>query len=191
MLKFVGSLLIICLFFIVGCRGWSTEKTPIHLNPNMDLQPKYKPYRENNWFSNGMNMRPLVKGVIPRGYLKADDSYYRGKINDQFVENYPTKIKITKQFVKRGQDRFNIYCAVCHDAVGGGNGLVGEKMLIKPMSLHGEYMYNLSLGRLFDIVSNGSRTMPAHRLQIVENDRWAIVAYVKALQISQNADGDW
>jgi len=191
MLRFISSLLFMGLFFIIGCRGWISEKAPVHLNPNMDIQPKYKPYRENDWFDNKMDMRPLVKGVVAQGYLKADDFYYRGKVNGQFVNSYPPQVKITKNFIKRGQDRFNIFCATCHDAGGGGNGLVGVKMPIKPMSLHGEYMYNLSLGRLFHIVSNGSRTMPAHGLQIVESDRWAIVAYIKALQISQNADGDW
>ncbi len=191
MLRFISSLSLISLLFIMGCRGWSTQEPPVHLNPNMDVQPKYKPYRESEWFKNKMDMRPLVKGVVARGYLKADDLYYRGKINGQFSDKYPSQIKITQELLKRGQDRFDIFCAACHDKAGGGNGLVGTKMPIKPMSLHGDYMYSLNPGRLFDIISNGSRTMPAHGLQIVEKDRWAVVAYVKALQISQNADGDW
>jgi mono/diheme cytochrome c family protein len=157
----------------------------------MDIQPKHKAYGVNNWFSNKMNMRPLVTGVIARGYLKIDDLYYKGMLNEKFSNIYPKQITLNRSFIKRGQNRFNIFCAVCHDAVGGGNGLAGRNMLIKPMLLHGDYMYNLAIGRLFDIISNGSRTMPSHRLQISEKDRWAIVSYIKALQISQNINGDW
>jgi len=182
--------MLMMLLCFIGCRGWTSYKLPIHLNPNMDTQPKYKPYNKSDWFANKMTMRPLVKYVIPQNYLKLNDFYYKGIVNNNFVNNYPDNINITESFIKRGQNRFNIFCAPCHDAAGSGNGLVGEKMHIKPMSLHSEYMYNLKLGQLFNIISNGSRTMPSHNIQIIERDRWAIVAYVKALQFSQNINGD-
>jgi len=179
------------LFQVFGCRGWTSSEPPFHVNPNMDLQPKYRPFKESEWFADKRDMRPLVPGVIPRGKLKKDEYFYTGKENGELGKHFPSGITVDEAFIKRGQERFNIYCAPCHDQSGFGGGLVGQRMTIKPASLHQEYLYALPHGHFFDVITNGIRTMPKLDSVVSEKDRWHIVAYIRALQISQDADREW
>lgn len=156
---------LIILLFVSGCRGWTSEEPPIHPNPNMDTQIKYKPYRESDFFSDKRDMRPRVEGTVARGDLE-------GK----------TQPRITYQLMKRGQSRFCIYCAPCHSAYGSGDGMVGVKLPIKPTNLHSDYMRAKPLSHFVDVMTHGIRTMPSYKHQIPMEDRWAIAAYVKALQ---------
>ncbi len=171
----------------MGCyRESPSDKPPVHLNPNMDNQEKYKAQAESRFFPNGSTMRVPVEGTVARGYLREDSEYYRGKNEaGKFIQNAP--VDIDMNLLKRGQERFNIYCSPCHGRVGDGHGIMVSKGFVPPPSFHLEHMREMPDGQIYDIISNGIRNMPAYRHQIRPDDRWAIVAYFRALQRSQNA----
>ncbi|MDA0712461.1 MAG: cytochrome c [bacterium] len=179
---------ILLLLVIIGCRGQTSNETPFHYNPNMDTQIKYKPYRASDFFADKRDMRPLVEGVVARGYLKEDDHFYRGVVDGKLVTKLPDQIHVDRKFLERGQERFNIYCAPCHSQVGDGGGMVGVKLPIRPTTFYSDYMYKQPIGHFFQVITDGIRTMPAYSFQVPENDRWAIAAYIRALQLSQNPE---
>jgi len=154
----------------------------------MDTQLKYKPYRKSEWFPDGRAMRPVVEGTVARGKLRDDDHLYTGKVNGEVVKNFPSQIQLNRATLERGKSRFNIHCAPCHSQTGDGSGLVGKRMAVKPTSVHSAYMYSQPIGHFFDVISNGIRTMPSYRHQISVEDRWLIAAYIRTLQLSQNAE---
>ena len=188
---------ILCLMFVMpwllwqGCRGYSSEKPPIHVNPNMDTQEKGKPYRESDFFEDGTYMRKPIPGTIARGQLKEDEHFYLGKVQGEPAKSFPSQLIIDEKFIHRGQQVFNRACAACHSQTGDGGGLVGKRLLVPPTSLHSEYMYGLPPGHYFDVISNGIRTMQSYKHMLSEHDRWATVAYIRSLQMSQDMDGEW
>lgn len=180
------KLLTISLIVLVaGCRGDFSSEPPVHLNPNMDDQVPFKPQEANDLFKDGRSMRPLVPNTIARGFLKQDDHSYRGKIGEEFAKTLP--LPMSKELIKRGQDRYNIYCTPCHGAAGVGDGMVVRYGLIPPPNFHEDRVLEMPAGQVFDVISNGARTMPAYGYAIPPEDRWAIVSYVKALQLSRRA----
>lgn len=184
-------LALLCITINIGCRGYTSEKPPIHLNPNMDTQEKGRPYRESDFFANGQYMRKPIQGTVARGYLKDNEHYYAGKINGIAAKSFPKEIKMDQSFLDRGQLVFNRVCAACHSYIGDGKGLVGSRLLVAPTSFHSAYMYSLPPGHFFDAITNGIRTMKSYKHMISEKDRWAIVAYIRSLQISQDSNGKW
>ncbi len=175
------------MILMIGCyRGSPSEDPPIHLNPNMDNQPKYKAQAESEFFEDGAAMRMPVAGTLARGDLRADQAYYLGKNADGSpVTKAP--VEITLDLLKRGQERYNIYCTPCHDRTGGGQGIVIKKGFLPPPSFHLDRLREAPDGHLYDVISKGIRNMPAYNHQVQVSDRWAIVAYIRALQRSQNA----
>ena len=172
-----------------------SKKPPIHLNPNMDNTERYDPQEENKFFKDAsypnMAMRMPVEGTIARGYLKEDSAYYRGKKkNGDYVEEIPESIEVNFDFIKRGQERFNIYCSACHGIIGDGNGLVSQNdaYTLVPTSMYVDYLYEKEDGYFFDVITNGVRNMPGYSYQINERDRWAIVSYIRSLQTSRTSD---
>ena len=182
-------LLLLSVITLIGCyQGRPSKEPPIHLIPNMDSQPKYNAQSESEFFADGATMRQPVVGTVARGYLRADDEYYRGKTaSGNFVREAP--VPVTMAVLKRGQERFSIYCTVCHGAVGDGKGIVAIKNvgLVPPPSFHEDNLMNIEDGHLFDVMTNGIRTMPSYKHQVSVEDRWAIVRYIRALQRSQRA----
>ncbi len=180
------SIALSCLL-LTGCyRGRPSEDPPIHLNPNMDSQPKYKPQSEGDFFLDKSAMREPVSGAIARENAKDDSEYYFGKDNrGRFIAESP--IPLTEQSLDRGRERFNIYCAVCHGRVGDGKGIVVEKGLLPPPSFHEQRIKEMAEGEIFNTITNGLRNMPSYRHQIPVEDRWMIIQYLRALQLSQNA----
>ncbi len=178
-----------CLAIAVslGCtRGRPSENTPIHLNSNMDRQQKYLPQSESRFFEDGMTMRKPVAGTIARGELHADDAYWRGRdAIDSVIAKIP--VAVTMQLIERGQQRYNIYCAPCHSRIGDGRGIVVQRGMLPPPSFHEERLRKVGDGHIFDVITNGIRNMPSYKAQIPVEDRWAVVAYFRALQRSQNA----
>jgi mono/diheme cytochrome c family protein len=172
---------------VTSCyRGKPSEDPPIHLNPNMDSQPKYEAQEESEFFENRMTMRPPVAGTVARGDLREDDAYYRGKNADgSLVARMP--VDITMDLLQRGKERYNIYCSPCHDQTGSGKGIIIKKGFLPPPSMHLDRLRQSPDGHFYDVISNGIRNMPSYKHQIPVADRWAIVAYVRALQRSQNA----
>jgi hypothetical protein len=175
------------IIILGGCyRGQPSEKPPIHLNPNMFDQPKYKAQSSSQFFADSSAMRLPVEGTVARGDLREDDAYYRGKNRDgSLLKKIP--VPLTMDLLNRGQQRFNIYCSPCHDRTGSGQGIVVKKGFLPPPTFHQPRLREVEDGHIFDVISNGIRNMPTYRHQIPVADRWAIVAYVRALQRSQNA----
>jgi len=173
------------LALLAGCRGQPSSDPPIHIVPDMDWQPRYQPEGASALFEDGRAMRPLVEGTVAVGHLDEDDAYYRGKVGDLFVAKAP--IIVDDKVLRRGEERFGIFCSPCHDKTGGGQGLVVKRDYAIPPPLYAEHARNIGDGEIFNIISVGVRNMPAYRVQIPVADRWAIVTWVRVLQRSQNA----
>jgi mono/diheme cytochrome c family protein len=171
--------------WILGCRGYTSPESPVHLNPNMDIQEKGKAYKTSDFFADGQYMRQAIAGTVARGHLKDT------QVNNQLSMSLPKNLVIDEAFMQRGQQLFNRTCAACHGQVGDGDGLVGRRLLVKPTSLHSDYMYGLKPSHYFQVIQNGIRTMQPYGYMINEHDTWAIVTYVRALQMSQDINGLW
>ena len=153
---------------------------------DMQDQPKYIPLRASDFFGDGRSARPLIDGTVARGHLDADTVLYEGKGPDgKFVDTFP--FPVTKEVLERGQQRFNIYCAPCHDRLGTGDGKIVRRGYRHPPSYHIDRLRQVPNGYIFDVISNGFGAMPDYAMQVHPRDRWAIVAYIRALQLSQNA----
>jgi hypothetical protein len=150
----------------------------------MHDQPKYIPLRPSNFFGDGRSERPIIEGTVARGQLYDDTAFYTGKSADgKFVDTFP--FPVTKDVILRGQQRFNIYCTPCHDRNGTGNGMVVQRGFRHPPSYHIDRLRMVPNGYIFDVITNGFGAMPEYAVQIQPADRWAVVSYVRALQLSQ------
>src|SRR5580698_3283421 len=153
---------------------------------DMHVQPRENPLSRSDFFSDQRSARPLVEGTVARGQLYEDSYFYTGKTGSNPGDVMP--FPVTKEVLERGQERFNIYCAPCHSRVGDGNGFVPSRGFArKPPSFHIVRLQKAPLGYFYDVMTEGFGTMPDYAAQIPPQDRWSIVAYVRALQLSQNA----
>jgi len=153
---------------------------------DMHDQPKYVPLRPSSFFEDGRSARPIPAGTVARGHLDADIAFYTGKGPDgKYIDAFP--FPITKEVLLRGQQRFNIYCTPCHDRMGTGNGMVVRRGFRHPPSYHIDRLRQAPNGYIFDVITNGFGAMQDYSAQIEPADRWAIIAYERALQLSQNA----
>ncbi len=155
---------------------------------DMHSQPRYKIYSATEFFSDGRSERPVIEDTVARGQLHLDEARYIGKVNGKDVETIP--IQITKEDLVRGQERFNIYCSPCHGRVGNGKGMIVARGLRQPPSYHDERLLNAPVGHFFDVMSNGYGSMYSYASRVAVDDRWRIAAYIRALQLSQNAPAD-
>jgi hypothetical protein len=148
-------------------------------------QPRYAPLQKSSLFADGGSSRPLVAGTVPRGYLNQDKHFYTGMEGDSvFTAVFP--FAITRAVLERGQERFNIFCSPCHDRLATGRGMVVRRGYKQPESMHIDRLRQQPVGYFFDVMTNGFATMPSYAAQIPPADRWAIAAYIRALQLSQN-----
>ncbi len=151
--------------------------------PGMSRQPKYKALAPSPLFSDLTSARPLVAGTVARGHLEASTHFYLGKIKGKEATTFP--MTLTAALLRRGQQRFDIYCAVCHGRDGYGNGLVVTRGFTAPPSYHSERLRKLPVGHFFDVITNGFGAMYGYGARVAAEDRWAIIAYIRALQLSQ------
>ena len=178
---------------LIGCRGQFSDKPPIHPNPNMMDQEKFDPQEANAFFADRRANRPPVDGAVPREALRQDSVLFQGRTADgQFVADNP--LPVTRELLLRGRERFMIYCSPCHDRTGSGRGMVIQYPLNRNVpgfppipSYHEDRIRNMADGQIFDAITHGVRTMPSYAMQVAPRDRWAIVAYIRALQRSQTA----
>ena len=153
---------------------------------DMHVQPRQNPLSRSDFFTDQRSERPPVEGTIARGQLRADTYFYSGKTGSAPGDYMP--FPVTKEVLDRGRERFNIYCAPCHSRLGDGNGFIPSRGFArKPPSLHIERLQKAPLGYFYDVITNGFGIMPDYASQIPPEDRWKIVAYIRALQLSQNA----
>lgn len=168
---------LVCLGFLLllmaGCRH------------DMYDQPRYNPLRPSAFFPNGMSARPIPAGTVARGHLDANPDFYQGKEGTRLVTQFP--LPVTAALLARGQQRFNIYCSPCHSLLGDGNGMIVQRGYMAPPSFHSDYLRQAPAGHFFDVITNGWGAMPDYREQVTPHDRWAIIAYIRALQLSQHA----
>ena len=152
---------------------------------DMHDQPKYEPFEASSFFADGRSVRPQVEGTIARGELVTDSHLATGRVDGELAKTFP--FDVTAAVLERGRERYNIYCAPCHDQSGSGNGMIVQRGLRAPSSFHVERLRNETPGYFFDVITNGFGIMYDYSDRIVPEDRWAIVAYIRALQLSQNA----
>lgn len=195
----VGLLLIAYCFFAVGCG----------VRFDMQDQPRYKTYKKSDFFGDNRASRNLPEGTVARGFLKDNKALHTGKIDNPdmnaqvqtttdasgntLVSSFPNDIDefpipVTKELVDRGQDRFNIYCIVCHGPVGNGDGMIVRRGFSKPPTYHDDRLRNAPVGHFFDVMTNGWGKMNSYADKLSAADRWAVVAYIRALQVSQNPE---
>lgn len=155
---------------------------------DMADQPRLEPLEPSTFFRDGEASRPAVPGTVARGHLWTDPAFEFGQLDGQAVERIP--IAVNAELLDRGQQRFNIFCSQCHDRVGSGLGMVVRRGFPAPPTFHDDRLREVRDGYIFDVISNGFGRMPALSEQIRPQDRWAIVAYVRALQLSQHAQRD-
>ena len=168
---------------ITGCRrGTPKEKPPIHLNPNMDYQPKYEAQEASDFFVDGAAGRLPVESTVARDQLFDDFPYYTGKMknSDKYINKAP--LDFSNAYLARGKERFGIYCSMCHGESGLGDGIIIERGLIQPPSFHESPVLNFPDGQIFHAITNGARNMQSYKQQIPVKDRWLIVNYVRHLQ---------
>lgn len=180
------------------CRRVSTsEVPPIHIVQDMAKQPKYRSQRPSLVFADGRADRPAIPGTVAHGQ-SLDEGYVHGFVmkadKPEFLTSFPKEIVLSEAFVRRGQTLFGIYCSACHGMDGSGHGRVNERAIelgestwVQAANLTSDPVRERANGHIFNTITNGIRNMPAHGPQIAVADRWAIVAYVRALQLSQNA----
>lgn len=168
-----------------ACRGQPSTDPPIHPVPDMRVQPKVRPEAASAVFADGKGMRTPVEGTVAQGRLNADEAFHTGRTAEGFVAKAP--VEVTEATLKRGQERFNIYCAACHDRTGGGRGMTVQRGFPPPVDLTGERVRGLADGEIFDVATHGVRNMPSYAVQVPEADRWAIVTWIRVLQRSQHA----
>ncbi|MFC2150601.1 c-type cytochrome [Calditrichota bacterium] len=184
----LSSALLTGMFLLSGCfQGRPSNKPPVHINPNMDWQPKYSSQSKSAFFADGATMRTPPEGTVARDWLREDDVYYRGidPKTGKFVDDNP--VQVTLQGLERGRERFNIYCGVCHGDAGDAKSIMVTRKYIPPPTFHSDLIRGYPDGQIFDVISNGIRNMPSYKAQIGVEDRWLIINYLRALQRSQHA----
>jgi hypothetical protein len=162
------------LMLLAGCRQ------------DMHDQPRYEPLEPSTFFADGRSSRPLVEGTVARGYLRLDELLNTGKVNGELSETLP--FAVTRELLQRGQERYNIYCTPCHDHVGNGQGMIVQRGLRPPPAFHIERLRAAPIGHFFDVITNGYGAMTNYAAEVAAADRWAIAAYIRALQLSQHAE---
>ena len=210
MLKYFFALfafVVISIIAVAGFRGQKSTRPPIEIFPDMDHQPKVKAQVPSNFFADGRGAREPVAGTVPLGYAiplhkpvdgsvgEASGPYKQvyfssapvyfdtGKIEDQWGTGMP--FEITPEIIARGQERYTINCSVCHGATGAGNGIAGKYGLVAIANLHQQRIREMADGEIFNTITHGKNTMMGYGDRIQVQDRWAIVAYIRALQKSQ------
>jgi mono/diheme cytochrome c family protein len=168
-----GWCIVVCVLLAAGCRQ------------DMHDQPRYEPLEASDFFNDGRASRPLVEGTVAQGPGPFDELLYTGKINGTLATVLP--FPLTHELLERGQERYNIYCSPCHDRVGNGRGIVVLRGFRRPSAWHVDRLREVPIGYFFDVMTNGLGAMMDYAAQVTPRDRWAIAAYIRALQLSQHA----
>ena len=156
----------------------------------MAVQPKYEPLAPSAFFNDGRSARPLVRGTVARGYTRENPFLYSGPPGASSMQNTAGEVippALTLAMVERGRERFNIYCSVCHGLAGYGDGMIVERGFSRPPSFHDDRLRGAPARHFFDVITQGFGAMPSYQIQTTVEDRWAIIAYIRALQLSQRA----
>ena len=154
--------------------------------PDMENQPKAKPLSESDFFPNKANARPIPPFTVARDAAREDGTFYTGLTNGVYVTQLP--VKLTPELLIRGRERFDAMCAECHDRTGSGNGMVVQRGFPQPPSFHTDRLRNAPIGHFFDVMTKGYGVMYSYATRVEPRDRWAIAAYIRALQLSHHVE---
>jgi len=202
-----GGILLTCVAMIppvviLRARLVPSDKPRIHIIQNMDSQPKYRAQQQNLMFNDGRAMRPRVAGTISQAGFTSDTHYALGLMDGAYATTFPSQVSVDDALLDRGRARFDIYCLPCHGVAGDGDGMVNKRAMVllnngvngtiwvQPRNLHQPDMQDLPPGRIFHTITNGFGNMAGYAAQIPVADRWAITAWVYALQVGRNAPAD-
>jgi cytochrome c553 len=155
---------------------------------DMHQAPRYDPLERSDFFADQRSARPMIEGTVARGFLREDARYYTGRDGNVFVQRMP--VEVTLDVVRRGQQRYNIYCAPCHAQTGEGDGPIVQRGMKQPPSFHSVRLREQPDGYFYDVITNGFGAMQDYAAQVRPDDRWAVVAYLRALQLSRSATVD-
>jgi mono/diheme cytochrome c family protein len=167
------------LLVVAGCAFLAACRQDMH------DAPRYEPLEASTFFTDGRGSRTLVANTVARGMLREDEHLYQGKIDGQLTDSFP--MPVTAEVMARGRERFNVFCAPCHGRTGQGNGMVVQRGFRAPPSFHEERLRTAPVGYFFDVQTNGFGAMADYAAQVPVADRWAIAAFIRALQFSQRA----
>ncbi len=171
---------------VLGFRGCASDRPPLEVFPDMDRQAHYLPEGESRFFADGRADRPLPPGVVARGHLDENVAVYQGKTtNGAWVQGIPAELTVDARFMQRGRERYQIYCAPCHGALGDGNGITKLYGMGATPTYHDDRLVKMADGELFNTITHGKNTMMSYGDKLEPSDRWAVVAYVRALQRAQ------
>ncbi len=199
----LGTIGLIPFALIAKARVATSDKPRIHIIRDMDNQLRYKAQGENQLFLDGRAMRQPVPGTVARGELLEDDHYFRGQVVEngraRWADAFPAQVQVDEALLRRGRQRYDVFCAMCHGYAGNGDGMVHQRVTrlktigqpgvegwAAPADLHAEQIRAQPLGQVYNTIAYGKANMPPYGEQIPVHDRWAIVAYLKALQRTQN-----
>lgn len=172
------AVLLLSTALVAGCRQ------------DMHDTPRYEAFEASDFFADKRAMRPFVEGTVARGMLRDNDLFYTASVDGELTTSLPPEVVVDAALLERGQQRFNIYCAPCHSQLGDGNGMVVQRGYKRPVSFHDQRLRDERVGYFYDVITNGFGQMPNYAAQIAPADRWAVVAYIRALQLSQGATLD-
>jgi len=172
----INKLFISSLLFVIGIVGCRQK---------MADQPRYDPLEASEFFPDGQSARPVIDATVPRGALRADEHLYAGMSGGAPATTFP--FPITLEILQRGRERYDVFCSPCHSRAGYGDGMVARRGFGPPASLHTDILRKQPPGHFFRVITQGFGAMPSYSQQIAPEDRWAIIAYIRALQLSQNA----
>lgn len=180
--------LIAAVISILGFRGDKSAKPPLEIFPDMDRMPKYMPQSKSSFFADGRTDRLPVEGTVARGSYYEDEYMATGKDGSDFGAGFP--MSLTNEMMDRGQGRFNIYCAVCHGAAGDGDSMTKKYGMLTVADITSDRIAQYTEGNLYDVIANGRNTMKGYGDKLSVEDRWAVVAYVRALQRAANGTAE-
>jgi mono/diheme cytochrome c family protein len=168
---------------IAAALGSMSLLTACGLRLDMHDQPKFKPLRANDFYADGRASRPVVEGTVARGQLANDELFYTGKVNGQEADQFP--YPVTQPMLERGRERFNIYCAPCHSRIGDGKGMIVQRGFKNPPDYTEDRLMKIPVGHFVNVMTNGYGSMSEYKSQVSISDRWAIAAYIRALQLAR------
>ena len=177
--QFIRLAMVLALAILVTAAGCRSE---------MYDQPRYDTFESSAFFPDGLSARPLVAGTVPRGWARTDEHLYYGRVNGELAPTFP--FPVDESVLTRGRDQYSVFCTPCHGGLGDGQGMIVQRGMPKPPSFHEQRLRDVPVGHIYDVISRGYGAMYAYSHRIKPHDRWAVVAYIKALQLSQNAPID-
>jgi mono/diheme cytochrome c family protein len=189
----VTAFLVVLTLSVLGLRGTKFTQPPMDVFPEwafpgMKRQPKYKPQSESKFFADGRTDRPIPAGVVSRDPLRNDDALYVGKSADgAWLRGFPAAVPVDGKLIARGQERFTIYCAPCHGALGDGNGITKQYGMGATPTYHDDRLRQMAEGEIFNTITHGKTNMLSYADKLKPEDRWAVILYVRALQRAQTS----